>query len=72
MKDNYDEAIVDFMQALAIDAKYTAGYTNSAVAYFYQGEYNKAWEQVSKTRALGAAVDPVFLGDLRRLSGRDR
>jgi len=46
-------------------------YYNRAAAYFSQGLYDQAWEDVHKAQALGEQVNPEFLQNLRRASGRD-
>ena len=46
-------------------------YLNRAVAYYYRRDYDKAWADVKACRRLGGEVFPVFLGELRKASGRE-
>jgi len=66
----YDKAIFDFDQAIRINPKDVKAYHNRAVAYSGKGEYDKAWEDVKKLRSLGFDINPAFLEQLRRSSGR--
>ena len=66
----YDKAIFDFDQAIRINPKDVKAYYNRAVAYSGKGEYDKAWEDVKKLRSLGFDINPAFLEQLRRSSGR--
>ena len=45
-------------------------YNNRGVAYYLQGDYKKAWEDVHKVESLGDQVHPDFLKALRDASGR--
>jgi hypothetical protein len=40
---------------------------NRGVAYFYKGEYDKAWEDFNMAQRLGYPVPPEFLNHLRLL-----
>jgi len=39
-------------------------------AYYFQREYEKSWKDVEKAQYLGQRIDPKFLDDLRKASGR--
>ncbi len=69
-KGNYDRSISDFNQAIEIDHKYAAAYYGRAKSYFYKREYDKAWEDLYKAKKLGCKVEPEFLQELRKASGR--
>jgi len=45
-------------------------YNNRGVAYYFKGEYKKAWVDVSKAQSLGGQVNPKFLDSFRKASGR--
>jgi len=42
-----------------------------ARAYYYKGEYDKAWKDVYQAQALGRQGDSKLLEKLRKASGRD-
>jgi len=71
-KGQDDLAMADFNKALQINPKYTEAYYRRAKAYFKSKEYNKAWEDVRQAQKLGGKVDPEFLQELRRASGREK
>ena len=66
----YDKAIFDFGQALRIHPNDPGTYHNRAVAYFKKGDYDQAWEDVKKVKRLGLDINPAFLEQLRKSSGR--
>jgi hypothetical protein len=65
----YDEAIVDFTDALRRDRDPDA-FNNRAVCYLAIGAYDNAWADIDSMRALGATPNPAFLERLRAASGR--
>ncbi len=69
-KREYDKAIFDFDQMLRINPNDPRAYHNRGVAYFQKGEYDKAWEDVKKAQTLGVDINPAFLEQLRKFSGR--
>jgi tetratricopeptide (TPR) repeat protein len=68
----YDKAISDFGQVVRMNANDVKAYHNRAVAYLGNGEYGKAWEDVRKVRGLGFDMNPPFLEQLRKSSGRQQ
>jgi tetratricopeptide (TPR) repeat protein len=70
MSEEYDKAIYDFDQVVRINPNDVKAYHNRAVAYLRKGEYGKAWEDVKKVRSLGFDINPAFLEQLRKSSGR--
>jgi len=46
-------------------------YRGRAGAYYYKGEYDKAWKDVYEAQALGRQGDSKLLEKLRKASGRD-
>lgn len=69
---NFDQALSDYNKAIEIDPNQGLAYSNRAITYFLRQEYNKSWEDVYKAEALGRKVEPGFLEDLKRASGRER
>jgi hypothetical protein len=47
-------------------------YNYRAVTYYYQGEDDKAWEDVHKAQSLGYQFAPEILKALREASGRQK
>ncbi|MFH0795948.1 MAG: tetratricopeptide repeat protein [Candidatus Omnitrophota bacterium] len=71
-KGDSDKAIADYNQALRINPNYADVYYNRGVAYFIKKNYAKAWEDVHKVQSLGSHINPAFLEELRKASGRDK
>jgi tetratricopeptide (TPR) repeat protein len=66
----FELAFFSYGRALQIDPKDAKAYNNRAVAYFLKKEYNLAWADVHNAEYFGYDVDPNFLEDLKKLSGR--
>jgi Tfp pilus assembly protein PilF len=71
-KGQFDQAIADLNKALELDPKYDLAYYGRARAFYGKKEYGLAWEDVRKAQSLGIKIDPKFLDDLRRASGREK
>ncbi len=71
-KGDFALAISDFNQAIEINPHFAEAYNNRAVAYFLRKEYDKSWQDVQRTEALGHAVYSGFLEMLKKASGRER
>ena len=71
-KGQFDQAISDFNKAIGINPGYAMAYNYRAVTYYYQGEDDKAWEDVHKAQSLDYIFAPKFLKALRKASGRQR
>jgi tetratricopeptide (TPR) repeat protein len=69
-KGQYNLAISDYTKALEINPMYTRVYINRGEAYYLEREYEKSWKDVEKAKYLGYPIDPEFLDDLRKASGR--
>jgi len=69
-KGQYDQAISDFTKALEINPRHDKAYNNRGIAYFHEREYEKSWKDVEKAQYLGFRIDPEFLDNLRKASGR--
>ena len=59
-------------QALDEDIDYFYLRLRMAIAYYYKGEHDKAWEDVHKLQSLGYPVHPGFLRALGEASGRQK
>ncbi len=69
-KGQYDQAISDYTKALEINPQDAIAYCNRGIVYYFRKEYGKSWENVKKARSLGYQIDPKFLDELRKASGR--
>ncbi|MFA5007879.1 MAG: tetratricopeptide repeat protein [Candidatus Omnitrophota bacterium] len=68
----YDKAILDFTKAIEIKPNEAQTYNDRAVACFFEKNYDKCWEDVNKAIQLGYQVNPQFLMELRKASGREK
>jgi tetratricopeptide (TPR) repeat protein len=66
------EAIAEFDKAIELDPKYAKAYYFRANAYYDDGRYGNAWDDVHTAEELGYRVAPRFLKILRDVSGRDK
>jgi tetratricopeptide (TPR) repeat protein len=68
----YDRGIADYDTALAVNPEFGEAYYNRAVAFLLKKDYERAWRDVEKLLRMRYPINPDFLSDLRRASGRDR
>lgn len=70
-----DLAMADFTKAIEIDPDDGDLYFLRASLYFQQQDYDLAWEDINKAKALGLKYYvrpfPQFLQELKRVSGRE-
>ncbi len=71
-KGDFDKAILDCNKAIEIIPDIPFPYKNRALAFFGKKEYDKSWEDVHKAESLGLTVDPAFLEELTRASGKQK
>jgi tetratricopeptide (TPR) repeat protein len=71
-KGQFDLSIADYNNALEINPRYAMAYYNRGIAYYFKKEYDKSLENVKKAQELGDKIDPKFLEDLSKASGRKR
>jgi hypothetical protein len=69
-KGQHDQAISDSTKALEMNPRHDKAYNNRGIAYFHKREYEKSWKDVEKAQSLGYQIDPEFLDNLRKASGR--
>ena len=69
---NFSHAISDYTRAIEISTFYVKAYNNRSFAYYKLKEYDKAWSDVHRVEAIGGSVDPYFIEDLKKASGKDR
>lgn len=74
-KGEFDKAIYHFNKALEVnpgiinDGQF---HNDRAVAYFWEKEYDKCWEDVNKAIDLGYRVHPEFLRELKKATGQEK
>jgi tetratricopeptide (TPR) repeat protein len=71
-KGNSTQAVFDYTHAIENNAFYVKAYNNRGLAYYQLKEYDKAWADVRTIKAVGGDVDPYFLQDLMKASGKDQ
>jgi tetratricopeptide (TPR) repeat protein len=71
-RELFDQAIADFNKALEIDPKYTEAYISRGKAYYFKGEYDKAWGDIKKAQGLGYKIPAEFLDTLRKASEKNK
>lgn len=69
-KGDFELAFSSYSKALQLDPRNGKAYYNRAVAYFERKEYFKAWDDLHKAEYFGHNVNPDFLNDLKKVSGR--
>jgi len=67
---NPDKAIEDYNKALEKKPNYAEVYFNRAVSYFDKKEYEEAWQDIHKAEGLGLKINPKFIEELQKASGR--
>jgi len=63
-------ALADYDKALDLNPSFKEVYFNRAVVYYQLKQYNKAWKEVHNAQESGALVNPGFINELKKVSGR--
>ena len=71
-KKQYDQAISEYSRSLKITPGDGMAYNNRAFALYFKKAYGQAWEDVGKAQSLDYKVNPKFIEDLRKASGREK
>ncbi len=71
-KGNLGQAISDYNKAIEINPNLALAYNNRGLAYFNKKDYDKTWKDVHKAEGLGYKVNPQFLAELKKVSGREK
>src|SRR5690606_26058186 len=66
----WDRALTSWLTAMAHDPTNEAIRRGLAVVYWKRGEYDLAWSAVSDCQSMGIRLDPEFIEQLQRDSGR--
>ena len=64
--------IAIFSKEIESKPQYSGSYYNRAIAYYFNQEYDKSWQDVYKAQVLGSKFKPEFIEALRKASGRNR
>jgi len=62
--EDYDAAIEDYREALALRSGYGEAHNNLAVIYFYRKDYPLAWEHLRAAEKAGIRINPQFREEL--------
>jgi tetratricopeptide (TPR) repeat protein len=66
-----DPAIKDLTKAIELGSQDARVYKDRAFLHWFYRDYEKAWADVNECERLGGKVDPEFLAELRKASGRE-
>ena len=69
---NLTRAVFDYTKAIKNDAFYVKAYNNREMAYYKLKKYDKAWSDVHTVEVIGGTVDPYFIQELKKASGKDQ
>ena len=67
----HDAAIEDLAKSIELNPADPEAYSSRAAEHFHRSDYDKAWADVKECQRLGGEVDPKFLAELRKASGRE-
>jgi len=70
-KGDLERALLDCTKAIEIKPDYVEAYSNRAVMYFEKKEYAKSWEDVHQAQTLKYDVNPSFIEQLKKASGKE-
>jgi lipoprotein NlpI len=62
--EQFDQAIEDFRQALAVRPAYGEVHNNLAVIYLYRKDYPQAWDHLHAAEKAGVRINPEFRDEL--------
>ncbi len=74
-REELEDIIAVFSKAIKENPGYSGAYFNRATAYFYNGQYDKSWDDIHKAEELGMKNDPMcveFVARLKQASGREK
>lgn len=70
-RGDMNQGIADCNKAAEVRPDYAAAYSTRAIIYFMQKKYDRSWADVQLAKSLGCKVNPRFLEELRKSSGRE-
>ena len=65
-------AVKDFSAAIQMDPNNAAAHFYRSIAYMFLKQYDNSWDDVHFVERRGYKLDPKFMAELRRLSGKER
>jgi tetratricopeptide (TPR) repeat protein len=72
VKGNLSQAIHDYTQAIENNPFYVKAYNNRELVFFKLEKYDQAWSDVHTVEKIGGVLDPNFIKDLKKASGKDQ
>ncbi len=66
-----DRAVADLSKAIEILPGLVSAYLNRATAYMYAGQYENSWRDLHSAQSRGAVINPEFMAELKKRSGRE-
>ena len=66
----HERAMADYERAIELKPDFATTYYYRATAYTSDGQYDLAWRDVEACERLGGQVNPQFLDELRKASGK--
>ena len=70
--NKHDKALADLNKVIKINPRYPGAYCERAIAYYVKKDYERSWQDVHTSRALGFEVYPKFLKLLKKASKRKK
>lgn len=71
-KNDVEHAIPDYSKSIELNPNNGEVCYFRAICYYFNKEYDKAWDDVYKAQGLGYEIFPGFIQDLQKESGRDK
>ena len=71
-KEDYDRALLNYSKAIDVNPHNMLAYYYRALVYYEKKDYANSWNDVNLADSLGMPIDPKFLDDLKKASGRER
>lgn len=69
---NLSQAVHDYTKAIKYNAFYVKAYNNRKIVFYKLKKYDRAWSDVHTLEEIGGAIDPEFIKELKKVSGRDQ
>lgn len=71
-KGQHEKVVYDLSKAIEVNPRYAIAYYHRAIAHIFLKNYDSSWDDIKKAQALGCQIDPSFIAELRRVTGREK